>query len=380
MRARNLKPGFFKNEELAKLDPLARILFQGLWCMADREGRLEDRPLRIKAEVLPYDNCDIDGFLNQLHDAKLIVRYHNGGKTFIAIPTFKAHQNPHVREAPSVIPEPMGDAEDISGTEQEAENKGVATAADKRPDQHQKSTVPRTALAMPSPASSLNPSSLNPPSGIQQQQNNRDSGNGVGAVTQPAAAAVAPLSGEETPQERPELAKALDAAGIGNPPRREFLANPHCTAELVNRLENQRRQQGKRIGALVENIRAALRREAVRAEAKANRERDAATRANVPSDGPGGEVRTVTGAAAAYANLPPVVPISAEERRKILAPARASMRAAIERSAAPAKLEAPPATPPPVEPTAHEIARADARREELRRRTGVVDMQDRRAV
>jgi hypothetical protein len=66
MRARNIKPGFFKNEELATKDPLARILFEGLWCMADREGRLEDRPARIKAEVLPYDECDIEPLLSSL--------------------------------------------------------------------------------------------------------------------------------------------------------------------------------------------------------------------------------------------------------------------------------------------------------------------------
>ena len=60
VRARNLKPGYFKNEGLADLPPLARILFAGLWGMADREGRLEDRPKRIKAEILPYDNCDTD--------------------------------------------------------------------------------------------------------------------------------------------------------------------------------------------------------------------------------------------------------------------------------------------------------------------------------
>ena len=53
MRARNLKPGFFKNDALAECDPLARILFEGLWCMADREGRLECHPKRIKAEILP---------------------------------------------------------------------------------------------------------------------------------------------------------------------------------------------------------------------------------------------------------------------------------------------------------------------------------------
>ena len=49
-RARNVKPGFFKNELLAECEPLARILFEGLWCEADREGRLEDRPRRLKAE------------------------------------------------------------------------------------------------------------------------------------------------------------------------------------------------------------------------------------------------------------------------------------------------------------------------------------------
>jgi len=36
---------------------LARLLYPGLWMLADREGRLEDRPLRIKAEILPYDTC-----------------------------------------------------------------------------------------------------------------------------------------------------------------------------------------------------------------------------------------------------------------------------------------------------------------------------------
>ena len=44
MRTRLLKPGFFMNEELARLPVRARLLFAGLWCLADREGRLEDRP------------------------------------------------------------------------------------------------------------------------------------------------------------------------------------------------------------------------------------------------------------------------------------------------------------------------------------------------
>ena len=44
MRARNIKPGFFKNDALAELDFAGRLLFIGLWGIADRAGRLEDRP------------------------------------------------------------------------------------------------------------------------------------------------------------------------------------------------------------------------------------------------------------------------------------------------------------------------------------------------
>ena len=106
MRARNLKPGFFKNDELAECDPLARILFQGLWCMADRDGRLELRPKRIQAEILPYDKTDIFKLLQQLIDHKFIVAYRYGNDFFLSIPTFTQHQNPHIKEAESTIPAP----------------------------------------------------------------------------------------------------------------------------------------------------------------------------------------------------------------------------------------------------------------------------------
>jgi len=105
-RSRNIKPGFFLNDELAECDPLARLLFAGLWCIADREGRLEDRPKRIKAEVLPYDDCDPDDLLNQLAQRGFIIRYEVDGNRYIQITNFKKHQNPHIKEAPSIIPPP----------------------------------------------------------------------------------------------------------------------------------------------------------------------------------------------------------------------------------------------------------------------------------
>ena len=104
-RARLLKPGFFANEELAECSPMARLLFAGLWTLADREGRLEDRPKRIKAEIFPYETADCEALLNELDGKGFIVRYANNGQ-FIQVVSFKKHQHPHMREPASTIPEP----------------------------------------------------------------------------------------------------------------------------------------------------------------------------------------------------------------------------------------------------------------------------------
>lgn len=105
-RARNIKPSFFTNDILAECEPLARLLFAGLWTIADRNGRLEDRPKKIKAEVLPYDDCDCESLLKQLETYKFIIRYKSGENNFIQVLNFVKHQNPHVKEAASIIPAP----------------------------------------------------------------------------------------------------------------------------------------------------------------------------------------------------------------------------------------------------------------------------------
>lgn len=91
-RIRTIKPSFFKNEELAELPMTARILFIGLWVLADKEGRLEDRPKRIKAELFPYDNMDVDDLLSRLQTAGFINRYGFGDLKVIQILTFTKHQ------------------------------------------------------------------------------------------------------------------------------------------------------------------------------------------------------------------------------------------------------------------------------------------------
>lgn len=97
-RARNIKPGFFTNDELGACRPLTRLLFAGLWCHADRDGRLQDRPKKFKIEILPYDECDVDTLLNELWSHGMIVRYSIGEIKYIQILTFEKHQSPHHQE------------------------------------------------------------------------------------------------------------------------------------------------------------------------------------------------------------------------------------------------------------------------------------------
>jgi len=107
-RLRTLKPGFFANEALASLPHAARLLFAGLWTIADREGRLLDRVPYIRGQVFPYENLPVDRLLAALEEAGFIVRYAAGGQRLIAIPTWRRHQHPHPKEAPSELPPPPG--------------------------------------------------------------------------------------------------------------------------------------------------------------------------------------------------------------------------------------------------------------------------------
>lgn len=103
-RARLIKPGFFTNEELLELPYEGRLLFAGLWVLADRAGRLEDRPKRIKIELFPADNLDIDALLEQLNQRGFIHRYSVGSQLLIHVRSFAKHQSPHPKEVPSRLP------------------------------------------------------------------------------------------------------------------------------------------------------------------------------------------------------------------------------------------------------------------------------------
>jgi hypothetical protein len=118
-RARNIKPSFFSNDKLGELEPIARLLFIGMWTIADFKGCFEFRPKRIKVQLLPYDNCDIEVLAKNLEDSGFILIYSVSGQRYISILNFDKHQNPHKneRDSGSEIPAPPENSNEINKLE-----------------------------------------------------------------------------------------------------------------------------------------------------------------------------------------------------------------------------------------------------------------------
>jgi hypothetical protein len=130
-RARNLKPGFFSNEDLAECSPWARLCFAGLWTLADREGRLEDRPKRIKGELFRFDSIEVEPLLVELERFGFVVRYQIDGDRFIQVSKFAEHQTPHYSEKQSVIkPPPLQESASIK--KQDAQDKTESPPSDEQ--------------------------------------------------------------------------------------------------------------------------------------------------------------------------------------------------------------------------------------------------------
>ena len=130
-RARNIKPSIMDNEDLADLEPLTRLLFIYLWMLADRAGRLEDRPKRIGAQALAYDrSADVNAMLDDLQRLGFILRYKAGSLACIQIVAFEKHQNPHVRESASELPAP----EQGATKDKPKHNLGSAEPSPRSPD------------------------------------------------------------------------------------------------------------------------------------------------------------------------------------------------------------------------------------------------------
>lgn len=167
-RARNIKPSFFKNELLAEMDAFDRLLFVGLWCLADREGRVEDRPKRIKMELFPCDGYDVDAGLRNLEKHGFVIRYKAGEVAVVSVINFHKHQTPHGTEKDSELPDENGEL-----TVHERINNGYVSGKKRANNVNPQASNGHPPLdnsagtVNPPGHNALNPDSLNPDSLIE---------------------------------------------------------------------------------------------------------------------------------------------------------------------------------------------------------------------
>ena len=187
MRARNIKPGFYRDADLVDCSIRARYIAPGLWMMADREGRLKDNPKQIKMELCPCDDIDIDAALTELATALHIIRYEAQGVKVIQIRKFIEHQNPHKNEPASTLPE----RDRALDTLREDSSNGPSTPAD--------SLIP----------DSLKPDSLNPERKEKEKKRKKQKGETGPGNPEPENPVQAPDSKEPFP-EKPKSDKPPD--------------------------------------------------------------------------------------------------------------------------------------------------------------------------
>ncbi len=114
-RIRTIKPDFFESESLAQCSMEARLVFIGLFTIADDEGRLKDLPRKLAGEVFPHDDISpeqMSVWLDELENAHCIARYTHENAHFLHIPHWNAHQK-IAHPTPSRLPAPPDECEPI---------------------------------------------------------------------------------------------------------------------------------------------------------------------------------------------------------------------------------------------------------------------------
>lgn len=99
MRARWLKPEFFRDKKIADMGPVAALVYQALWCLADDSGVAPCEPERIKGEMFVWWSAvgvpEISGALRHLSGKKILTIFRAGDDVFCRLSNFKKHQPIH---------------------------------------------------------------------------------------------------------------------------------------------------------------------------------------------------------------------------------------------------------------------------------------------
>lgn len=115
-RIRSIKPGLFRSRSVKLLNSDQKLVWIGLWPVADDEGRLLDETGILVGDLwaLSMSEAKLDRIIDQLDALGRVIRYEVAGQRYIQVTNFLEHQRID-KPTPSVIPPaPLRDGSGIA--------------------------------------------------------------------------------------------------------------------------------------------------------------------------------------------------------------------------------------------------------------------------
>ena len=95
-RKRMIDPNIWQSEDFGKLSTLAKIVFIGLFSLADDEGRGRCNPVYLKSTLFPYEenirSADIDKTLSEISSNMSVVLYSCDGSSYYSLLSWDTFQ------------------------------------------------------------------------------------------------------------------------------------------------------------------------------------------------------------------------------------------------------------------------------------------------
>ena len=125
-RIRTVKPEFWLDKKIRAVSRDARLLFIGLWNLADDSGLYRADPIIIKAQLFPADDLDAKPLLRELEDQGLIRTYAANDEEYLCVFNFLKHQRID-KPSPPRYPLPPEEVDEPSTNTSGALDEGSAT-------------------------------------------------------------------------------------------------------------------------------------------------------------------------------------------------------------------------------------------------------------
>ena len=134
-RQRMINPNIWQSEDFSKLSTLAKLVFIGMFSLADDEGKGRAKPVYLKSVIFPYDDgmrlTDIEKALSEIGSNMSVTFYASNGNQYYRMDNWKKWQKVE-KPSESIIPDP-----DNHGAQEGGET-GTGAFGDDSPN------VPRT--------------------------------------------------------------------------------------------------------------------------------------------------------------------------------------------------------------------------------------------